>query len=97
MSTCISPHGEYGSHFPDDDYTCTRCDVLDEDALRHELLRLRKKSELSATILPTTIIAMAALFVLDPSINEVGRDRVIADEIASLAVVALQRAGLLAP
>lgn len=33
MSTCISHHGEYSEHTPDEDHTCTRCYVLDEDAL----------------------------------------------------------------
>lgn len=42
MSTCISRHGEFGSHTLDDSYTCTLCHVLDEDALRAELERLRR-------------------------------------------------------
>src|SRR5690554_5800776 len=33
MSTCISMHGEYSDHTINDDFICTRCDVLDEDAL----------------------------------------------------------------
>lgn len=41
MSTCISRHGEFGSHELDDLHTCTLCHVLDEDALRAELSRLR--------------------------------------------------------
>lgn len=41
MSACISSAGEFGSHVLDDAYSCTRCFVLDEDALTAELLRLR--------------------------------------------------------
>lgn len=42
MSTCISRHGEYGFHTPDDEYTCTLCGVLDEAGLVDELRRLRE-------------------------------------------------------
>lgn len=48
MSTCISRHGEYGSHVMpetiggDDEFVCTRCGVLDEDAMRDELNRSRE-------------------------------------------------------
>lgn len=41
MSTCISRHGEYGEHILDDQHTCTRCSVLDEDALRGAQAHLR--------------------------------------------------------
>lgn len=41
MSACISRHGEFSSHTLDDTHTCTLCHVLDEDALRAELTRLR--------------------------------------------------------
>ena len=41
MSTCVSSHGEYSSHVPDDDFNCTRCWALDEDGLRAEAQRLR--------------------------------------------------------
>lgn len=41
MSTCISRHGEFGAHTLDDSHTCTLCHVLDEEALRAELERLR--------------------------------------------------------
>lgn len=43
MSTCISSHGEYSDHIPDDSYVCTRCSVLDEDAMLTELKRLRSQ------------------------------------------------------
>jgi hypothetical protein len=43
VSTCISRHGEYSDHTPDADYRCTRCHVLDEDALINELVRLRQE------------------------------------------------------
>lgn len=43
MSTCISRHGEYSAHEPDDDHMCTLCGVLDEDALRAELRALRAR------------------------------------------------------
>lgn len=42
MSTCISRHGEWSDHILDDAYTCTRCLVLDEDALVDELRRVRR-------------------------------------------------------
>ena len=45
MSACISAHGEYSSHEPDDEFTCALCGVLDEDALRAELVRLRGEGE----------------------------------------------------
>lgn len=41
MSACISSHGEYSSHTPDDRHECTRCHILDEDALRAEVERLK--------------------------------------------------------
>lgn len=41
MSTCISRHGEFGSHDLDELHTCKLCHVLDEDALREELRKLR--------------------------------------------------------
>lgn len=37
MSACISRHGEFSAHTPDDSHACTLCGVLDEDALRAEL------------------------------------------------------------
>lgn len=40
MSVCISQHGEFSSHEPDVLHTCTLCGVLDEDALRAELVRV---------------------------------------------------------
>lgn len=43
MSTCISRHGEYSEHTLDDEFTCTLCGVLDEDALRAELRDLRAR------------------------------------------------------
>lgn len=46
MSACISQHGEYSDHILDELHTCTRCHVLDEDALRAELTeRLRAELE----------------------------------------------------
>lgn len=48
MSTCISRHGEYGSHVMPEtiggggEFVCTRCGVLDEDAMRDELNRSRE-------------------------------------------------------
>lgn len=51
MSTCISRHGEYGSHVPDEDYLCTRCAVLDEQGLIDERRALRTQlDEAHATI-----------------------------------------------
>jgi len=41
MSTCISRHGEFGSHEPDDAYVCKLCGVLDEDGMVDELRKLR--------------------------------------------------------
>lgn len=41
MSACISRHGEYSDHEPDDAYTCTRCFVLDEAGLRADRDRAR--------------------------------------------------------
>lgn len=41
MSACISRHGEYSSHDLDDEFTCKLCGVLDEDAMRSELMGLR--------------------------------------------------------
>lgn len=41
MSNCISRHGEFSEHHLDDSHTCTLCHVLDEEALRAELARLR--------------------------------------------------------
>src|SRR5690625_4104626 len=49
MSACISRHGEYSEHTPDGEYTCQRCYVLDEDALRVELRRLRAALATSRT------------------------------------------------
>lgn len=43
MSTCISPAGEYSDHVLDDAYTCTRCLVLDEDAMVTDLRGLRAR------------------------------------------------------
>lgn len=45
MSTCISFHGEFGSHTLDDAYTCTLCGVLDEDAMTAELRDLREERD----------------------------------------------------
>lgn len=45
MSTCISSHGEYSAHKLDASYVCTRCHVLDEDALIAELERARAEIE----------------------------------------------------
>jgi|SRR5690606_22146278 len=41
MSACISTHGEYSAHEPDDEFVCRLCGELDERALRAELARLR--------------------------------------------------------
>src|SRR5690625_4282539 len=41
MSACISRHGEYSEHTPDGEYTCQRCYVVDEEAMRAEIERLR--------------------------------------------------------
>lgn len=48
MSTCISTQGEYSTHTVDGRYGCTRCHVLDEDALFAELDRL--KTELAKAL-----------------------------------------------
>lgn len=45
MSTCISRHGEYSDHILDDDFICTRCTVLDEDALIEDRNRLRRERD----------------------------------------------------
>lgn len=42
MSTCISWYGEFSEHVPDDLHTCIRCQVLDEEALCAELVKLRE-------------------------------------------------------
>lgn len=54
MSTCISEHGEYGSHTLDADYVCTRCSVLDEDALIAELRALRARIAEPTTVSTAT-------------------------------------------
>lgn len=64
MSACISRHGEYGSHIVDDDYLCTRCFWLDEDAIIAELHRLRERPLLPAALRelakqPVAVNAMA--------------------------------------
>ncbi|MGC0251537.1 hypothetical protein [Pseudactinotalea sp. Z1748] len=41
MSACISRHGEYSSHDPDEDHICRLCEALDEDALITEVRALR--------------------------------------------------------
>src|SRR5690606_16495416 len=41
MSACISSHGEYSAHEPDDEFVCRLCGELDERSLRAELARLR--------------------------------------------------------
>lgn len=41
MSACISSHGEYSAHEPDDESVCRLCGELDERSLREELARLR--------------------------------------------------------
>lgn len=33
MSKCISQHGEYSEHEPGENFACTLCGALDEDAL----------------------------------------------------------------
>lgn len=43
MSICISREGEFGSHVLDDAYTCSRCLVLDEDAMIADLRGLRAR------------------------------------------------------
>lgn len=43
MSTCISRHGEFGSHELDDAYVCKLCGVLDEDGLIAELRQRRSE------------------------------------------------------
>lgn len=45
MSTCISRHGEFGSHELDEQHTCTLCHVLDEDALRADLASVRAERD----------------------------------------------------
>lgn len=66
MSTCISRQGEFGSHILDDEHTCTRCHVLDEDAQREELRKLRAaNAELAISNDALTFQANAAK-ALDP-------------------------------
>jgi len=43
MSTCISHHGEYSSHDPDEDHICRLCEALDEDTLITEVRTLRAR------------------------------------------------------
>lgn len=48
MSTCISRHGEYGSHkigSGEDEFTCQRCFVFDEDAALAQLRDARAEVE----------------------------------------------------
>lgn len=46
MTACISQHGEYSDHVPDDAYTCTRCGVPDlAAALRAKLRALRAERD----------------------------------------------------
>ena len=40
MSKCISMHGEYSDCAPDQNFICTRCTALDEDALFAKVERL---------------------------------------------------------
>lgn len=51
MSTCISQHGEYSTHTPDDAYTCTLCGVLDEDGLLAEIERLTRWQAEAMTVM----------------------------------------------
>lgn len=61
MSTCISSHGEFGEHTLDDLHTCTRCHVLDEDALRAELAAVKWERDLLAEALGQLRPAAAAV------------------------------------
>jgi len=60
MSTCISSHGEYGSHELDDTYVCARCGVLDEDALIAELQRHRADLAEAKDLLADLIVKSTA-------------------------------------
>lgn len=57
MSVCVSQHGEFGSHELDALHTCTLCGVLDEDALRAELVRVTaERDQLRAALVVLGII-----------------------------------------
>ena len=71
MSTCISHHGEFSSHEPNADYTCTLCGVLDEDALIFELQQAR--AELASLTGERDLLALQA------SSGEVEIDQLRAD------------------
>jgi hypothetical protein len=43
VSTCISRHGEWSDHLPDQEFTCTRCGALDEEGVRGEVERLTRE------------------------------------------------------
>lgn len=45
MSTCISSHGEFGSHDLDDAFTCKLCHVLDEEAITERFRQLRAERD----------------------------------------------------
>lgn len=51
MSTCISQHGEYSAHTPDDTYTCTLCGALDEQGLLDEIERLTRWQAEAMTVM----------------------------------------------
>ena len=41
--SCISRSGEFSEHKVNDEYVCTRCHVLDEDAIIEELHKVRNE------------------------------------------------------
>lgn len=94
MSVCISQHGEYGSHTLDAEYTCTRCGVLDEDALTEELRRLRQELDEARAerdrLRPVVEAAEAWRTLLDRLGNVPAYDR--PEEIGLIAAVVAYRA-----
>src|SRR5690625_3934721 len=68
MSKCISGQGEYSDHTPgDEEFVCGRCYVVDEEAMRAEIERLRAAltaDRLSVT--ETTTVCVHCGLPLDP-------------------------------
>lgn len=43
MSTCISQHGEYSEHEPNDDWSCNLCGAFDEPGVLDALKKAKAK------------------------------------------------------
>lgn len=78
MSTCISRHGEYSDHTLDDEYECTRCHVLDEDALQAELHNVTRERDQARAELERLHGANVLIQCDDPDHAEVERLRGVA-------------------